>query len=272
VAGLLASGNLKQPAAAVGFPNFTVDLTPQPLTTFVPACAPRGARQNGRAVGLVAGNGCQPVNATERIGIRGAFKTSTLRNNKFMGPFFHNGGRSTLENVIAAHYNLGGIFNLAFNPQNCRLNRQGVSTQSGCLAGQVDFDPGIVLLNLANGPIGLTASSPGTTGNQIAALAHLIEFGLTDPRVEKEEGPFDHPQLCVPVGHNADGTTSMADVPAVGANGGPALQNFLDIQDTLGASGDGHRLVAGSCTMPAASWSAGALTDANGANSAKVTP
>jgi len=141
-----------------------VDLTPQPVTTFMPGCAPRG-QQNGQAVGLVRGNGCQPVNATERIGIRGAFKTSTLRNNKFMGPFFHNGGRATLEDVIRAHYNVGGIFNLAFNPQACRLNRQGVSTQTGCLAGQVDFDPGIVLLNLTtNGPIGRTASSAGRTG------------------------------------------------------------------------------------------------------------
>lgn len=266
VQALLASGSLLQPSAATGYPNFTVDLTPRPVTTFVPACAPRGA---GRSVGLVAGNGCQPVGAKEPIGIRGSFKTSTLRNVKYMGPHFHNGGRATLRDVIQAHYNAGGIFNLAFNPQNCRVNRQGVSTQAGCLAGQVDFDPGIVQLNLStSGPIGVTASSGGRIGDQFSALAHLIEFGLTDPRVARQKAPFDHPQLCVPVGHNADGSSALAEVPAVGAAGGDELQTFLALPGETG-TGTANALVPGSCTMPLTSLG---YVGAGNAPSARVVP
>ena len=80
-----------------------------------------------------------------------------------------------------------------------------------------------------------------------SSIAFLL--ALTDPRVEKEARPFDHPQLFVPV----DGTAPMLNVrfpvwgaaawnawleaqaragvfkeyPATGASGGAALPSFI---------------------------------------------
>ena len=123
--------------------------------------------------------------------------------------------RSTLRDVIAAHYNVGGIFNLAFNPENCALKPNGTPVSKTCVVGQVDFDPAILTLNL--------------NSQQIDLLTELIERGLTDTRVSRERAPFDHPQLCVPLGHNGNGTTSLADVPAVGGGGnGVDLQTFWE--------------------------------------------
>lgn len=235
VAALLATGNLKQPVAATGFPAFTVDLNPSPVTAFVVGCAPPAP--NAVANGVVGGAGCKPLAVDERLAIRGAFKSSTLRNTKFMGPYFHNGGRSTVTDVIAGHYNVGGIFNLGFNPQNCAVKPNGTSGTKGCLNGQVDFDAAILNLGLTNA--------------QIGGIVSLIEFGLTDDRVAKESGPFDHPQLCVPAGHDATGATLMADVPAVGIGGNVNdLQTFADALNPAD-SGHEHKLVPGSCSMPA---------------------
>jgi hypothetical protein len=77
----------------------------------------------------------------------------------------------------------------------------------------------------------------------------------------------------VPVGHNDDGSTKLADVPAVGDAGGVALQNFLDITDTVGPSGTGHQLVAGSCTMDLAALDYTSATNKrDGTNNAAVLP
>ena len=234
VASLLATGNLRQPVAAVGFPNFTVDLSPLAVTGFIVGCAPPAP--NAVANGVIGGAGCKPLAVNERLAIRGSFKTSTLRNVKFMGPYFHNGGRSSVTDVITNHYNVGGIFNLGFNPQNCGLKPNGTSATPGCLNGQVDFDAAIINL--------------GLTPAQINGLVSLIEFGLTDNRVAKESGPFDHPQLCIPAGHDpSTGNTLMAEVPAVGTGGNAAdLQTFE--QMLSGADGP-HKLVPGNCSMPA---------------------
>jgi hypothetical protein len=223
---------LKQPAAAVGYPNFTVDLTPVALTAFPVGCAPPAP--NAQAAGQLAGQGCTDLKTNEPIAVRGAFKTSTLRNVKFMGPFLHNGGRESVRDVIAGHYNPGGIFNMAFNPQNCGVKPNGTSATTTCFLGQVDFDPGIVALRM--------------NGTQIDQLTHLIEFGLTDPRVAREQGPFDHPQLCVPLGHDpATGKTLLAEVTEVGTGGNAQeLQTFTDAID---GADKAHKLVAGTCTM-----------------------
>jgi len=241
VRNLLLSGNLKQPAAATGYPAFTVDLSPVPQTNFVVGCAPPAP--NAVANGQVGGQGCAGLNANERLAIRGAFKTSTLRNTKFMGPHFHNGARASVRDVIAGHYNVGGLFNLAFNPQNCALKPNGTSNTKGCLVGQVDFDAGI--LNL------------GLTADQINAITALIEVGLTDDRVAKESGVFDHPQLCVPAGHDASGATLLAEVPEVGQGGNGA--DLITFEDQMaGNVGDAHthKLTPGSCSMPAFSGGA----------------
>lgn len=89
-------------------------------------------------------------------GDRGRMKVPALRNVELRGPFFHNGSKATLEDVIA-FYNAGGDFN---GPNK---------------------DPNIV-------PLGLSPQ-------QRADLAAFLRRPLTDPRVSAGTGPFVRPLL-----------------------------------------------------------------------------
>jgi cytochrome c peroxidase len=93
----------------------------------------------------------------------GAFKTAMLRNVKLNAPYFHNGGKATLADVVA-FYNRGGDFN---NPEKAK-RIQPLSLDSGDQAALVDF----------------------------------LTNGLTDCRTEKQRAPFDHPALPLPNGTN----------------------------------------------------------------------
>ena len=75
-------------------------------------------------------------------------------------------------------------------------------------------------------------------------LVAFLRNGLTDPRVEFERAPFDHPQIFVPNGHPGDesgvtwsgntngtpiATDDLIEIPAVGQNGRvTAPPNFLE--------------------------------------------
>lgn len=121
-------------------------------------------------------------------GVRGAFKIPTLRNVELTGPYMHNGGMKSLEEVVE-FYNRGG--NLT-NPRHSTtlVFFQGMSAQ-----------------------------------NKSDLVAFLK--ALTDERVRWEKAPFDHPSLVVPHGHETfeDALVSgMAQdkylqIPAVGRNG-----------------------------------------------------
>ncbi|MBD2728450.1 cytochrome C peroxidase [Nostoc sp. FACHB-892] len=142
------------------------------------------------------------VSPNQRIAADGAFKTSTLRNVELTAPYFHNGGKLTLKEVVE-FYNRGGDF----HEQNI---------------GNLDAD--IENLNLSD-----------------QDKDDLVAFmkALTDERVRYEKAPFDHPQLFIPNGHPGneafvtnDGTGKATDalieIPSVGRNGSrtpPA--NFL---------------------------------------------
>jgi len=92
---------------------------------------------------------------------RGAFKTPSLRNVKLTAPYFHNGGKATLAEVVD-FYNRGGDF---ANPERSKRIKS------------LSFD-----------------------ADDKAALVDYLTNGLTDCRVEKERAPFDHPSLAVPNG------------------------------------------------------------------------
>lgn len=142
-----------------------------------------------------AGAGEPPV-AGEPIAVAGAFKTPTLRNVDLTGPYFHNGGLLTLEQVVE-FYARGSDF-VDWNHAN------GVMTP-------IDISP-----------------LPGLNGNRenIRAVAAFLR-ALTDPRVAHERAPFDHPSLSLPVGHAAAMDPTLPGVarseilvkPAVGAAG-----------------------------------------------------
>jgi cytochrome c peroxidase len=101
----------------------------------------------------------KPFSQSGAIQDQGAFKTPSLRNVKLSAPYFHNGGKATLEDVVD-FYARGGDF------QN-----QGKAT---------DVE-------------GFTIDDA-----EKAALVDFLRNALTDCRVEGEQAPFDHPSLPLP--------------------------------------------------------------------------
>ena len=127
----------------------------------------------------------------------GTFKIPTLRNIELTGPYMHNGGMASLEEVLE-FYIRGGNFEVP-------------PKEFGKVFSLVDLQ--------------LSSES----------REDLLNFlkSLTDDRVRYEKAPFDHPELAVPHGHagnnvlitatHALGDNLAADeyftVPAVGAEG-----------------------------------------------------
>lgn len=162
-----------------------------------------GVRPQGEDLGNGADRGAgfwsdtkrtQPCTQPANCLVDGSFKMPGLRNVALQAPYFHNGGQLTLAQVVD-FYNRGGDF---ANPNKHR---------------EIET-------------LGLTAA-------QRDDLVAFLE-ALTDPRVEHQSAPFDHPQLFVPNGHVnplAGGATGAADnlteVPATGATGGAPLARFL---------------------------------------------
>ena len=146
-----------------------------------------------------------PVSMSDMVAINGAFKTPTLRNIDLTGPYMHNGGEASLEDVVS-FYNRGGNF---YNPEQ---------------------HPDITTL--------------GLTDVEQSQLVTFMRT-LTDDRVKYQRAPFDHPQLFVPNGHpfnpdgsmmlgsNGKGRDILCEIPAVGASGGQALQSFVQLLNNV---------------------------------------
>jgi cytochrome c peroxidase len=97
----------------------------------------------------------------------GAFKTPGLRNVKLTAPYFNNGGKATLTDVVD-FYSRGGDFD---NPEKAkRIQPRNFKSE------------------------------------ETAALVDFLTNGLTDCRVEREEAPFDHPSISVPNGPSVPAT------------------------------------------------------------------
>ena len=134
-----------------------------------------------------------PLTATEATDVAGTFKVPGLRNVEFNGPYFHNGGKATLAQVVD-FYDSGGDFDRTTNAAKA---------------------PAIV-------PMQLTADQ------QKSLVAFLL--ALSDDRVRMQQAPFDHPQLFVPNGDSPVGTDNLVEIPAVGASGSTTpVQRFLNL-------------------------------------------
>ncbi len=145
-----------------------------------------------------------PVAPDAPLAIFGSFKTPSLRNVELTGPYFHNGGKATLMQVID-FYNRGGDF----GRENAPIT-----------------DPTVK-------PLGLTESEKQDL------VAFLLS--LTDERVRYERAPFDHPAICVPDGHqrnamgiavdgHGDAIDVMRCIDAVGKRGNKVpLGRFLGL-------------------------------------------
>lgn len=171
-------------------------LLPPAYNTFVPPPGITASYTAGFVPPLPTGHAVPP----DRSSNHGAFKAPQLRNIELTGPYMHNGGMSTLRQVVD-FYTRGGNFddnNLA------------------------DLDPAIA-------PIGQLL---GEDLEKDALISFLL--ALTDDRVRNESEPFDHPELIVPHGTTTTGVEITFTVPPVGRDGRsaaglPPLQSFLNV-------------------------------------------
>lgn len=172
------------------------------------------------------------------MGADGAFKIPTLRNVELTAPYFHNGGESTLEDVIDFYFRGGNFRRFQANPDlknhpHPVIGFDATRTNESEITGL-----GILRGELATSGPGVGDPSKGLDDADRASLVAFLK-ALTDERVRLHKAPFDHPQLFVPIGHPGDqftvdddgtgnATDNLMEIPAVGANGGPAQPTFKD--------------------------------------------
>jgi hypothetical protein len=118
--------------------------------------------------------GTWPV--VNRVGRFGNFKAPQLREVELTGPYFHNGGKLTLRQVVD-FYVRGGDFPVT-NSQHRDFNL-------------INFNAEL--------------QSDLSEEEKVALVDYMLEF--TDDRVALEKAPFDHPQLILPL----DGTAQESD-------------------------------------------------------------
>jgi cytochrome c peroxidase len=154
----------------------------------------------------------------------GVFKTPSLRNVEFTGPYFHDGSQATLEQVIAFY------------------------ARNGDFPAGGNLGPGIGNIRLGPGD-----------ANAVAAFLRA----LSDDRVRFQKAPFDHPSLCVPNGHLTDTSGQLvtdpaqrglvavdkwALVPEVGrAGAGVPLQTFDELLRGVGNDGSRANTMTTAC-------------------------
>jgi hypothetical protein len=149
-----------------------------------------------------------------RVGRAGSFKAPGIYNAELTGPYFHNGGKLTLGQVVD-FYMRGGDFaetnavHRDFNIMNLLVDEQA----------------------LGNMPVG-----PGLPTQEDVRLA-LIDFvlTLTDSRVAREQAPFDHPEVFVPLDGRSPENGSF---PGAAIGGRPGFVNNT-VGNCLGVVGAG---------------------------------
>ena len=153
-----------------------------------------------------------------RVGRMGSFKAPQLRNVELTGPYFHNGGKLTLRQVVD-FYSRGGDFPLTN-------------------AAHRDF-------NMVN--MNVEAQSNLSEAEKVALVDFLLE--LTDERNRIDAAPFDHPQVIVPLDGAAPDNTLSRGALLVGCAAIPlepfgagrlacAGGKFLNVP-AVGAAGQG---------------------------------
>ena len=128
---------------------------------------------------------CNPLQTPDpgfRDAVDGAFKTPTLRNIELTGPYFHNGSRATLEQVVE-FYNRGG-------DRRDLVRGSDSPNTTGFGPNPSNLDADIKRLDL--------------TAAEQADLVAFLKNALTDPRVAWERAPFDHPALRIRDGHQGN--------------------------------------------------------------------
>jgi hypothetical protein len=180
VPGVLVNGNCPAPAVPGSrVAGVLCDNSPSVLNTTV--TGELGSNQMGT---------WPVVNKVNRFG---SFKAPQLREVELTGPYFHNGGKLTLRQVVD-FYVRGGDF-----PVTNSNHR--------------DFN----ILNM-----NAELQSDLSEEEKVALVDYMLEF--TDDRVALEKAPFDHPQLILPLDGTApenDGTLNLHDAATTGCVASP---------------------------------------------------
>lgn len=140
------------------------------------------------------------VRPGDRVAIDGAFKAPSLRNIELTGPYMHNGGMKSLEEVVQFYARGADFFN--HNLQDLDTDVHGIPELQ---------------------------ASP----QKVAAVVEFMKH-LTDPRVKNQAAPFDHPELILPHGHShfKKGIVALdhlVRLPATGRSGGAPLKTFEQV-------------------------------------------
>ena len=152
--------------------------------------------------------------------IRGFFKTPSLRNVELTGPYFHNGSKATLEDIVY-FYTFGGDYsNVVLRPW------------------------GPVPRELVAMPAFLKALTDDRVRFERAPFDHP-ELCVSTGHVEEQGRPA--PNASAPR-HAAD---RWAAIPAVGARGNAVpLQTFDELLAGVGRDGSRAHTLADRCSMP----------------------
>lgn len=126
----------------------------------------------------------KPLLHDDEAAFWGTFKTPTLRNVELTPPYMHNGRLQTLRDVLDFYDRAGDV------PRDREMNP--------------DKHPEVVTLDMSR-------------EDKLAVVFFLMT--LTDDRVRNEMAPFDHPELRVVDGYDAQRIERVVEVPAVGLGG-----------------------------------------------------
>ena len=135
----------------------------------------------------------------ERDAVDGAMKVPSLRNVELTGPYFHNGSANALLEAVKFYTRGAHHTNFPLSPEILGIGNLGPGGP-GAAPGVPGAPP----------PVQLTEQ------DELDIMAFLLT--LTDDRVAREKGPFDHPSLCLVEGQ-PDATDKYYLLPAVGSAG-----------------------------------------------------
>jgi len=141
-----------------------------------------------------------------RVNNGGNFKTANIRNATLTGPYMHNGGFSTLRQVVDFYVRGSDFPNTNFE----------------------NFDIEVLPL--------------GAIRNQDVLVDELVQFlmTLTDERVANESAPFDHPEIFVPITGIADhpGNSAVNEVARTAL-----LSDSANFRQVLAVGGGGRSAI-----------------------------
>ncbi len=165
----------------------------------------------------VCPGGTQPPADDLRLVVDGGMKTPILRNVALTPPYFHYGGYSTLEQVVE-FYARGG--SARDKPGGGDDSGTGPTGDSGATNADIHPVTGTFGSNAFLGAFN-PAIDPANGKDRRYGIEAIADFmrTLTDPRVQCDAAPFDHPSLVVPNGHKITGRDHLLKIPAVGKDG-----------------------------------------------------